>query len=219
MIAAEYHSAIGDTEKLRAYADMMLREGFVLLPNFLTPHFLSEVEQFAMRTRASGVASSKSDDTTPMMHLARSQEFMNLFDTVYRIRCERTGEAYVPLDRGKQRVGLPYKDATHGEPTRPTEFHYDGAYINATIGIIEPPPGQGALHLFPNFRTKFGHPLLARLMSRVLRHVRAAREMYGYTSVPSQRNTLCLFFGDRSFHGVEPITSGKRLILTINNHW
>lgn len=219
MINQKYISEDEDEQKMREYARTILREGYLLLPNFLEAAFLNELEQFAERMRAQKEVSSKSDDGTPMMRLARSPEFMRLFDTIHRFRLEFEEKPYVPLSPERQRVGLPYKDATEGKETKQTEFHYDGAYINATIGIIEPPVGQGELHLFPNFRTKFSSSLMSKVVSRFLRHSKRLRSFYGYTHVPSKRNVLCLFFGDRSLHGVEPIMEGERLIVTINNHW
>lgn len=219
MISEKYIHAFKDEKRIREWVEAVLNDGYVLLPDFLEPTFIAEVEVFARKVTLGDVMSSKSDDTTPMMRLARSEEFMSFFDTVYRVRCEILGDEYTPLDATWQRVGLPYKDATGGLSTKQTEFHYDGAYVNATIGIIEPPVGQGELHLFPNFRAKFAHPLLGKVIARLLRHSRILRSLYGYVRVPSRRNTLCLFFGDRSFHGVEPITSGKRMIITINSHW
>ncbi len=218
-----YQTILKDRATIEGYVDAVLRDGYVLLPDFFEPAYLTELEQFAETNRTSDDGmkgmSLKSGDGTPMMRVARSEEFMDFFNAVHRARCAREGKEYRPLDPFRQWVGLPFKDATGGAKTKQTEFHYDGAYVNATVGIIEPPKGQGELHMFPNFRMKFPHPLLSKIASRLLRHSKALRSLYGYVSVPSKRNTLCLFFGDRSFHGVEPITAGKRMILTINNHW
>lgn len=224
MIRFRYISILKDPNAIHSYVNEVLKKGYTILPDFLEDAYLEELEQYAL-DRKGGVPEgmmemdTKSSEGTPMMRLARSTEFMDFFNEVYRARCEILGESFRPLDPQQQRVGLPFKDATGGAPTKQTEFHYDGAYVNTTVGIIEPPEGQGALHIFPNFRTKFPHPLLSKTASRLLRHVKFFRTLYGYDVVPSRRNTLCLFFGDRSFHGVEPITSGRRLILTINNHW
>lgn len=217
MISSKYLTEFANETQLRAYVAEVLQQGFVVLPDFLEAEFLGEIEGFARRVYETGGGNVKRDDT-PMMRLARSSEFMQFFDAVSRLRCETTGERYVPLRAEAQRAGIPYKDARGGAPTEQTHFHYDGAYVNATIGVVEPPAEQGALHLFPNFRTKFP-PFLAKIVSRVLRHSRMLRSLAGYVVVPVRRNALCLFFGDRSFHGVEPITAGERLIVTINNHW
>jgi hypothetical protein len=222
MLTAHYKRILKDPAVIERYVDEVLRNGYALLPDFFELGYLIELEQFAATNRSDagmkGI-SLKSGDGTPMMRVARSEEFMDFFNAVYRARCAKEGKEYRPLDPLRQWVGLPFKDATGGAKTKQTEFHYDGAYVNATVGIIEPPEGQGELHMFPNFRMKFPHPLLSKVASRLLRHSKALRSLYGYVSVPSKRNTLCLFFGDRSFHGVEPITEGKRMILTINNHW
>lgn len=222
-MTSHYKTILKDPAVIEQYVDAVLRDGYVLLPDFFEPGYLTELETFAVSSRTSNDGakgtSSKSGDGTPMMRVARSKEFMDFFTAVYRVRCAKEGKVYRPLDPLRQWVGLPFKDATGGAKTKRTEFHYDGAYVNVTVGIIEPPKGQGKLHMFPNFRKKFPHPLLSKIASRFLRHSKALRSLYGFVSVPSKRNTLCLFFGDRSFHGVEPITEGKRMILTINNHW
>ena len=39
------------------------------------------------------------------------------------------------------------------------------------------------------------------------------------TEVIYQPHTMYIFFGDLSFHGVDPIKSGERVVVTINSHW
>jgi hypothetical protein len=150
-------------------------------------------------------------------NLARSDDFFGFFQEVYRLRCERAGCAYKPLNVERQHVGFPYKDARDGKRTVETDYHYDGAYVNTTFTLKMPSVG-GELIAFPNIR-KNPRNFFARAFSRILRHSKFVREITPHIMVRSKPNDLCLFFGDRTFHGVEPIKSGERLLMTINNHW
>jgi hypothetical protein len=57
------------------------------------------------------------------------------------------------------------------------------------------------------------------VLSRLLRHSAWLRKKFGYQIVPYKVGALNLFFGDLSFHGVEPLYKGERLVITINSHW
>ena len=219
MINLQYPKVFEDDVKGREYGNQILRDGYVALPHFLTPSFFTEVEKFAERVCHGEVTVSKSDKDTPMMQLAHSPECMRMFDAVYRLRCEAEGKPCTPLDPGRQRGGMPHMDAADGRAAKRTEFHYDGAYVNAIIGVIEPPAGQGALHLFPNLRSKFKNVFVGKVAARILRHLRFIRQLAGGVHIRPEKNVLYLFFGDRSFHVVEPITSGRRAVITLNSHW
>jgi len=188
--------------------------GYVMLPQFLSKEGFE-----LLSTAARALCNKKSADLegSAGAELARSTEVMTIFNGLYKARCEKEGVGYVPIDPKKQMMGFPYKDARDGKKTKETEYHYDGAYVNATLAIVMPETG-GELIAFPNLRTS-KNALLIKIFSRALRHLPFLRQVVPHVIARSTPNDLCLFFGDRTFHGVEPIGSGERLIMTINAHW
>jgi len=115
---------------------------------------------------------------------------------------------------------MPYKNASDAT-NKVTAFHYDGAYINLLFALTMPPhqgKGDGNLVLFPSLRERYS-PLLAKIISRLLGHSKGLRSLYGYSEVIYQIDAMHIFFGDISLHGVEPIKTGKRSVITINSHW
>lgn len=214
MINALYKDKLGDAGWVSKLVDEIFDRGYVLLPEFL------DSESFAaLQLLASERGNQKADQLkgTIAYDLGHGEEIMRFYNTVHRIRCEREGKPYAALKIEKQTIGFPYKDARDGKKTKETEYHYDGAYVNITLGIKMPTKG-GELIAFPNLRPG-RYPLLEKIFSRVLRHSKFARNLTPHVIARSRPNDLCLFFGDLTFHGVEPIAEGERLIMTINAHW
>lgn len=221
MIAQNYLENINEDAWISSTASTMLKEGFVILPSFLEAGFFTELSAYAWKRAQSqrgdeGMMGDKRGGTLGH-ELARSPEFMRLFSELYRARCKAEGRACESLSVDNQVVGYPYKDARDGKMTKATDYHYDGAYVNATLAILMPPRG-GELIVFPNLRTG-KNMLIIKIFSRFLRHIPFLRRVVPHKIAKTVPNDLCLFFGDRTFHGVEPITVGERLIMTINNHW
>lgn len=219
MINTSYLGSIKNPSWHREMVDKIFNEGYIILPNFLTPDFFTEIATYARAHgyEAGGMMSFDKAGGNVGHTLARSPEFMALFDGLHKARCEKEGVAYTPLRAEKQVVGYPYKDARGGKRSYETEYHFDGAYVNATLGIVMPPIG-GELIAFPNIR-KSPRAFFSRAYARFLRHVPFLRRTVHHVVAKSTPNDLCLFFGDRTFHGVEPIQEGERLIMTVNNHW
>lgn len=216
MLNPKYFARLGDETWFRTLVDDIFAHGYIILPEFLTPEFFYEVTAIG---EAEGSANARMDVTskTRAYDLAVSPEFMALFNGLHKARCEKEAKPCLPLRADRQRVGFPYKDARDGKKSEETEYHYDGAYVNATLAIKMPEKG-GELIAFPNIRPNPGS-FAARAYSRLLRHLPFLRRLVYHVIAKSKPNDLCLFFGDRTFHGVEPIASGERLIMTINNHW
>jgi len=214
MINPIYLEHTKDEVWLASLTYTILEKGFAILPQFLTPEAF---EIFSSEAR--GLVGQKAEAVagTSGYKMAHGPEFMSLFDGLYKARCKEEGKEYVQLKPEKQVVGFPYKDARDGKKTYETEYHYDGAYANATLAIQMPEEG-GELIAFPNLRTG-RNILVIKAFSRLLRHVPFLRRIVPHTIAKTVPNDLCLFFGDRTFHGVEPIKAGERLIMTVNNHW
>jgi hypothetical protein len=219
MISDTYLEKIKDPAWHQATVDEIFAQGYVLLPHFLTEPFFAEVQAFAEAHghEEGGMMSFSKNDGTVGHTLARSPEFMALFEGLHQARCKKEGKTCTSLRPEKQVVGYPYKDARNGKRSRETAYHFDGAYVNATLAITMPEQG-GELIAFPNIRKSPG-AFLARAYARLLRHIPMLRRTVRHVVAKSRSNDLCLFFGDRTLHGVEPIQDGERLMVTINNHW
>ncbi len=214
MINTLYLSKISDPSWHKKLVEDIWHKGFVILP-----HFLTETAFATLSQEARDLQGKKSKELAGSLAytLATSDIFMSLFDGMHKYRCAKEHKEYIPLDKEKQVMGFPYKDARDGKKTQETEYHYDGAYVNATLAIVMPETG-GELIAFPNLRTS-KNALLIKIFSRALRHIPFLRQVVPHVIARSTPNDLCLFFGDRTFHGVEPIGGGERLIMTINAHW
>lgn len=214
MINALYLEKIHDEKWYQELFTEIWDRGYVMLHNFL-----SEEDFQKLLAAAQEYSNRKSTDLneTAGGELGHSPEIMTLFNELYKIRCAKEGKKFEPLNPQKQMMGFPYKDARNGKKTKETEYHYDGAYVNATLALMMPPIG-GELIAFPNLRTS-RNAFMIQVFSRALRHLPFLRRIIPHIIARSKPNDLCLFFGDRTFHGVEPIKSGERLIMTINAHW
>lgn len=219
MINETYLTKITDPTWQKATVDAVFANGYAVLPDFLTPTFFAELTAFAEAHghEEGGMMSFSKHEGTVGHRLARSPEFMAFFEGIHQTRCMKEGKMCKPLKAERQVVGYPYKDARNGKKSRETEYHFDGAYVNATIAIKMPDAG-GELIAFPNIRKSPG-AFFARAYARLLRHLPFLRRTVRHVVAKTKPNDLCLFFGDRTLHGVEPITQGERLIVTINNHW
>jgi len=219
MISETYLVKVSDPAWHAALVEKIFAEGYVIVPNFLTQSFFAEVKAFAEAHgyEEGDMMSFSKHEGTVGHTLARSPEFMAFFEGLHQARAQKEGRSVAPLRPEKQTVGYPYKDARDGKRSHETPYHFDAAYVNATLAITMPAEG-GELISFPNIR-KSPHAFFARAYARLLRHIPLLRRTVRHVVAKSKPNDLCLFFGDRTFHGVEPIASGERLIVTINNHW
>lgn len=217
MINELYRTKLEDTAWITGLVDAVWKKGYVIIPNFLSPEGFRQLTEFAVNLETQGHQKVGVAPGTLAYEFGKGEECMRFFQEVYKARCLKEGIEYVPLRKEKQKIGFPYKDARDGKKTEETDYHYDGAYVNVTLAIMMPKEG-GELIAFPNIR-KSRYAFVSRVYSRALRHIPFLRRIVPHVMARSTPNDLCLFFGDRTFHGVEPISSGERLIMTINNHW
>ncbi len=216
MINQHYLTKLGDEIWMQNLVDGMWKKGYVVLPQFLSDEGFAWLLSFVLENKATNTK-GEALKGTPGYVLGHSEEFMKLFNGLHKARMKKEGKPYAPLSVEAQTVGLPYKDARDGKKTKETPYHFDGAYVNATLALIMPPTG-GELIAFPNIR-RSRYSFVTRVYARALRHTPFLRGVVPHVIARTVPNDLCLFFGDRTFHGVEPIENGERLILTINAHW
>lgn len=220
MIREQYKRDATDTQKMISLAQEILKNGYVVLDDFLDDVTKERIHTF-IKTIKKHNGKGEELRGTPVYELGYSDEILAFSQALYDARCVITGEQTRKLDAQMQVVGMPYKDGRDMKKNDETPYHYDGAYVNLIIPLLVPEDqirDGGNLVLFPNLRLHH-KKLVAKILSRLLRHSAWFRTWFGYKKVIYKVDALHAFFGDLSFHGVEPIVSGERLIITINSHW
>lgn len=217
----KYASIGSDAAHAAKLAREMLERGFVALPEFLNQE-ASEQLHALVADRSRAWDKNEELKGTIAYDIAHSDEIVALSQALYDARCTITGEEPVVINEKDQVVGLPYKDSRDEKENKVTAYHYDATYINLLLPLVLPEkPGtnNGNLVLFPNLRNEKRPKIVSKVIARLLRHIPALRPLYGFADVHYEVDTMYLFFGDRCFHGVNPIQSGERLVMTINSHW
>ena len=220
-INQKYLDIFTDPGKTKVLTQQILDEGYALLPQFLSEDVFAQLKALG---ESRTMINKKNDELkgTLAHDLAYADELFSMCEVLHKARRDIEGEEYLPLERARQVVGFPYKDARGGATTVETDYHFDGAYLNLVLPIILPPRGQLArpdVELFPNLRKRFSPYVLSAAIARLLRHFRWLRDWFGSTKVQYEVGTVIVFFGDVTFHGVPPILEGERLVMTVNSHW
>lgn len=230
MINQKYQDVLTNDERAQEVAKKILDIGHIELQEFLTPEAWEKLKSFAQEKRAQAVSGfdggmslgkGKDLEGTFGWEFGHSEEILEFCEKVHQAREKLEGKEPTTLDPAKHVIGFPYKDARGGAVTKATPYHFDGAYINILIPIILPEDqakSGGSLTVFPNIRKKYG-TTLSKLVCRGLRHSASLRKLFGAQTIVYTVGSAHIFFGDISFHGVEPITDGERLVMTINSHW
>ena len=226
MLNDTYQDILTNPERAKAVAKEILERGHIELKDFLSPEAWEQLSTWALERKekyAGQTGLGKGDELkgTFGYEFGHSQEIYDFCQMVHNARQELERKEKTTLDPAKHLIGFPYKDARGGAKTQETHYHFDGAYINILIPILLPKEREkhgGNLVVFPNIRQKFGMTG-SKFICRILRHSALARKLYGYTTVEYHEGSGHIFFGDISFHGVEPITGEERLVMTINSHW
>lgn len=230
MINQKYQDILTSNERATEVAKDILDKGHIELKDFLSPEAWDKLRRFAEERREQAVSGfdggmslgkGKDLEGTFGYEFGHSSEVQQFCEKVHQARQKLEGKTPNTLDPAKHVIGFPYKDARGGAKTAATPYHFDGAYINILIPIILPEDqakSGGSLTVFPNIRTKYG-PILSKVVCRGLRHFSFLRKLFGAQTVVYTVGSAHIFFGDVSFHGVEPITDGERLVMTINSHW
>ena len=220
-INRKYLDIFANLDKTRVLAREILEKGYVLLPQFLSEDIFAQLKALG---ESRLIINKKNEELkgTLAYDLAYSDEIFSMCEALHQARCELEGKNHTPLERSRQVVGFPYKDARGGATTVETDYHFDGAYVNLVLPIVLPPRGGNVrpdVELFPNLRKRFAPYVLSASSARLLRHFVWFRNWFGSTKVNYEVGTLFVFFGDVTFHGVPSILDGERLVMTVNSHW
>lgn len=219
-IQQKYVDLFNDETQARAFVQKVWDTGYNVLYDFLTPETKAEFDAL-LADRSKGNKKGPELAGTIAERLATSDEMMKVLNTIHRHRAAIEGVQFVPLKVEKQSWGFPYKDARQGAKTEQTHFHYDAAYTNTLIPFVLPPSesGEGHLTVYPNLKRRIKPAIVRQIFSRILRDLPFTRKWYPGITVPYTVGGFHFFFGDISFHGVLPIKTGERLVMTINSHW
>jgi len=220
MIRDTHKALLQDDAKLTAFIKEILEKGHATLEHFFDDETEQKLHEF-MADRTWTHKKNEQLDGTIAGDLRNSDEIFAFCEAIIKKRHELEGKPHVALRRDKQTVGFPYKDARNGAKTIETEYHYDAAYFNGVLPIVlpeNPEKNGGNLEIFPNLRKKYP-AIICKPLSEILRRIPFARSLYGYVVVPYKVDAMHCFFGDVTLHGVPPITSGERVVMTVNSHW
>lgn len=220
-INQKYLDIFTNPDKTKVLTQEILDKGYVQLPQFLSEHIFAQLKALG---ESRTIINKKNEELkgTLAHDLAYSDEIFAMCEALHKARYDIEGKKCAPLERSRQVVGCPYKDARGGATTVETDYHFDGAYINCVLPIMLPPRGPHTrpdVELFPNLRKRFSPYVLSASIARLLRHFIWARDWFGSTKLQYEVGTIILFFGDVTFHGVPPILEGERLVMTVNSHW
>jgi hypothetical protein len=220
-INEKYLDILTNPDKSKGLAQEILEKGYVLLPQFLSEDIFAQLK--ALGESRTMVDKKNEELKGTIAHdLAYSDEIFSICEALHEARRDIEGKTRTRLERSRQVVGFPYKDARGGATTAETDYHFDGAYLNLVLPIMLPPRGEDTrpdVELFPNLRKRFSPYAVSASMARLIRHFIWAREWFGSTKVQYEVGSIIVFFGDITFHGVPPILEGERLVMTVNSHW
>ncbi len=220
MIHDQYQKYVKDDAAAKELAEEILGAGHAILPDFLTPEVWQKL-QALVEDRSQANTKNEQLKGTIAYELGHSDDVFNFSEKLHQARERIEGKAVTNLDPQKQVIGLPYKDARGGQKNPPTHYHFDGAYVNIIIPIVLPEDQEksgGGLVAFPNIRKKYG-VFLSKFICRLLRHSGLMRNLWNPARVTYQLGACHVFYGDITFHGVDPIKEGERIVMTINSHW
>jgi len=214
MINPRYLELFSREDSASQIAEQILREGCVVLPEFFERSTADELLKYSRSLRGDSRFSITRTSNTPAMNVARSPEFMLVFDAVHKARCKILGTSYRPLDPTQQAVSLPLASANAVET--PAPFHFDASFVNAVFAMQMPPGGYGNLLVYNNLRRRIRPLILSQVVARMLRHSSILRKVFPPREVNYKEGALHLFFGDLTLHGVPTFPQGERVTFTIN---
>src|SRR6185369_6384173 len=116
-------------------------KGYVLLPQFLSEDIFAQLK--ALGESRTMVDKKNEELKGTIAHdLAYSEEIFSICEALHEARRDIEGKKPTRLERSRQVVGFPYKDARGGATTVETDYHFDGAYLNLVLPIMLPPRSE-----------------------------------------------------------------------------
>jgi hypothetical protein len=201
-----------DADRLRGLRHSLDTVGVVELNELLTPEaraLLKEqiLDREAKASRSDGGGNRKFSikgtelDDTLVGQLARSEYLLDLVNGL--LGANGTGKAIVDPPIRADEI-IPGISLMRG-PGDVTAYHFDGSFLNLILPVIIPKlegPRRGQLVIYPNVRP-FGRSFLSAKLIPALLRVPALRKLWKRREVDYREDTVYMFYGYRSFHGVE----------------
>ena len=218
MITQRYVELFQNDAEVKKLTMTIFKEGGIALPDFFdraTVDGLMEYSRSLSTKNPKGEVFSDAHKLTPITNIARSPEFMRVFDAIHRARCDIQHTQYKPLDPAYLGVSLSIK--TPESPRDRTPFHFDDSYVNAVFALKMPTISrEGNLMIYPNLRSRVRPLLLSRIVARLLRHLPPLRAIVPPKEITYYERGLHVFFGDLTHHGVPALSRGERVTITFN---
>jgi hypothetical protein len=215
MISERYKALFANEDEVKKLTQQILRDGFAVLPEFFDDRTNDTLIAYSRSLQGNDRYKIARVTGTPAMNVARSPEFIRIFDSIHKARCELQNVPYKPLDPTQQAVSLPI--AIGGVNADSVPFHFDHSFVNAVYAMQMPPnSGDGNLLIYNNFRGRVRPHVLSRIVARLIRHSRLLQTIFPPREVSYRERGLHLFFGDITLHAVKPFQTGERMSFTIN---
>jgi hypothetical protein len=221
-ISEPYATLPSDRSALRSLRERLDRDGTCEIPGFLTPEaraqlkdeiLMRESEARASTEGANRKAAIKGEalDQTIVGVLAKSTFMLDLVNGILG-KFEDCGAVCVPPISREEII--PGVNIMRG-PGDVTAFHFDGSYLNLIFPVVIPKiegAKRGQLVIYPNARG-FERSAWNRIVIPGLMRSRLTRKLFRRREIDYREDTIYLFYGARSLHGVEsPQESGFRCI-------
>jgi len=213
MMNEKYIESFKDPEFVNVILDNMLTKGYAELSEFVDQETIDNLISYSDSLGFNDPA-IKRKAGTPAMDIARSDEFMAMFNSICKARFHSENSEYVNLNPLQQAVGFPRKSS---KDQSATPFHFDDSYINVLLALkISTKEDEGNLLVYPNFRQRIKPLIVSKIFARLIRHIPLVRMIFKPKIVRYKEGSLYLFFGDITLHGVTKITTGERHVMVVN---
>ena len=211
-ISDRHRGLPSDPERLRELRLALDREGIVELPQLLTveAHALLRDQILARESAASRSDSGGNRkfsikgadlDETVVGELARSSFLVGLVNGLLGQIDDLPPIADPPIRSDEIIPGISLMRG----PGDVTAYHFDGSYLNLIFPVIIPAisgPRRGQLVIYPNLRSFKRSFWNNKVVPAALR-VRRLRQLWTKRDIDYREDTVYMFYGYRSFHGVE----------------
>lgn len=211
-----------DPSRNMAYFEQILRNGYIEIESFYSQELFSELARIALSTDFDNQKSCSPGGD--LRNLALNVTLVNLLRDLASLklnyfRDEQMSQAF----SGETHMHIAKKGSAHIERSRLyMDYHFDCSCVNAVLPLklpdrlTEPPTG---LHMYKNQRTTSRLGVRARLLRYLINKYPWSpllKLLYPPAFIQYQINSLYIFFGDLSLHGVEPVSKGERVTMFIS---
>jgi hypothetical protein len=221
-ISEPYRGLRSDSPRLREIRATLDEHGLAELPGLLTPAALTLLKEQILALESAAAPSTEGGNRkfsikgdklseTVVGQLAHSTVMHDLVNNLLGSIEGRPALVDPPIRYDEIIPGISLMRG----PGDVTAYHFDGSYLNLIFPVIIPKLSgdrRGQLVIYPNIRS-FKKSLWTTKVVPALLRVQVLRRLFKRRDVDYQEDTVYVFYGYRSYHGVEsPSESALRCI-------